>query len=249
MVMPWSRSDWKESIRNAHSNGMPRRSHIALICSSLPSGSEPVSWNSRPTSVDLPWSTWPTMTMRIRSRSELIKVFVMGRASHIAGGAQPLERVFGLAIHGAARALRRLGPLQLGDDRFDRVGDAVDRERDVLVAERAVALAVLGEIQLDHRDLLARDVAPDVHLGPMQQRMDTQVRAGRQVGVEIVPEFRRLVAEVPLPALAARAEHPLLGAHSLLVAPDAGDDAVEAVALDRIPEADGLARRRARGRR
>ena len=54
MVMPWSRSDWKASIRKAHSNGMPRRSHIALMASSLPSGSEPVSWNRRPTSVDLP---------------------------------------------------------------------------------------------------------------------------------------------------------------------------------------------------
>ena len=34
--------------------GMPRRADIALIASSLPSGSEPVSWIRRPTSVDLP---------------------------------------------------------------------------------------------------------------------------------------------------------------------------------------------------
>src|SRR5262245_41155638 len=164
MVMPWSRSDWNESIRNAHSNGMPRRSHIALICSSLPSGNEPVSLNSRPTRVDLPWSTWPTMTMRIRSRSVLMR----GR-SHIARGAQPFERVLGLAVHGASGALRRACGLQRGDDRFDGVCGAVDREGDVAVAERAVALAVLGEIELHHGNPLARDVAPDVDLGPMQQ--------------------------------------------------------------------------------
>src|SRR6185436_3152096 len=63
MVMFWSRSDGRASMRFAHSKGTPRRSAISWSCSSLPSGSEPVSWNSRPTNVDLPWSTWPTMTI------------------------------------------------------------------------------------------------------------------------------------------------------------------------------------------
>ena len=54
MVMPWSRSAWNASSKKAHSNGMPRFSDIALMASSLPSGIEPVSWISRPTSVDLP---------------------------------------------------------------------------------------------------------------------------------------------------------------------------------------------------
>src|SRR5580765_724536 len=61
--MFWSRSDCRASIRFAHSNGTPRRSAIFCNCSNLPSGSEPVSWKSRPTNVDFPWSTWPTMTI------------------------------------------------------------------------------------------------------------------------------------------------------------------------------------------
>ena len=44
MVMFWSRSDWRASMRLAHSKGTPRRSATAWSCSSLPSGSEPVSW-------------------------------------------------------------------------------------------------------------------------------------------------------------------------------------------------------------
>ena len=54
MVIPWSRSAFSASMRKAYSNGMPRRSHMALIASTLPSGIEPVSWNRRPTREDLP---------------------------------------------------------------------------------------------------------------------------------------------------------------------------------------------------
>ena len=63
MVIFWLRSACSASIRNAHSKGTPRRSHVALMASYLPSSSESVSWRKRPTSVDLPWSTWPTMTI------------------------------------------------------------------------------------------------------------------------------------------------------------------------------------------
>src|SRR5262249_18066374 len=99
--------------------------------------------------------------------------------SHVTGGAQPLEGVFGLTVHGPASPLWRPCLFQLDDDFLDSVGIAVDGEGDVLVAERAVALAILGEVELDDRNGLARDVARDVHLGPMQQRVDAQVRARR----------------------------------------------------------------------
>jgi hypothetical protein len=68
MVIPWSRSVCSASSRNDHSNGMPRRALTAFSISSLPSGRLPVSCSRRPTSVDLPWSTWPTMTMRTCGR-------------------------------------------------------------------------------------------------------------------------------------------------------------------------------------
>src|SRR3546814_9303818 len=98
-----------------------------------------------------------------------------------------------------------------------------DRRGDVAVALRAVALAVPGQVERHDGDALAPGVEPDVQLGPVQQRVDANVGARREVGLELVPELRRLVAEVPGPALAARAEHPLLGPRRLLVAADAGD--------------------------
>src|SRR5262249_6065621 len=169
---------------------------------------------------------------------------------HIALGAQPLEGVLGLAVHGAAGALRGLRRFEFGDDLVERGGVAVDREGDVLVAERAIALArpaAAGaartgrEVQIDDWNALAPDVVPDVDLRPMQQRMDAQVGAFRQVGIELVPELRRLVLEVPMAGVAARAEHALLGARGFLVAADARDDAGEAVLGDGGAQAQGLA--------
>src|SRR3546814_13577466 len=90
---------------------------------------------------------------------------------------------------------------------------AVDRKRNADLAERAEALALaVGEIQRHDRDALALDVAPDVDLGPVQQRMDAHVHAGRQVGGEMVPQPGRLVAEIPGAVAPARAENALLGA-------------------------------------
>src|SRR5262249_48544555 len=258
MVMPWSRSDWKASIRKAHSKGIPRRSHMARIASSLPSGSEPVSWKSRPTSEDLPWSTWPTMTARNCSRpapsgerrgapeARAALAAALGDRGalilHVPVSAKPLEGVLAFMVHGPARALGRAGYLQLGDDFVDGPRRAGDGEGDVLVAEGAIALAVLGEIEVDHRHLLPLGVAPDVDLRPMKQGMDAQMVARRQMGVEEVPEFRWLVAEVPLTGIAARAEDALLGANAFLVAANAGDDTGESELGDRRLETCRLAR-------
>src|ERR1051326_806903 len=168
------------------------------------------------------------------------------RRSQIPGDAQALERVLRLVIHGAAGALGRAGHVELGDDLVDGARLRGDREGDVRVAERAIALAVAREIERDDRDGLAPRIGPDVCFGPMQDRMDAQVRAGRQPGVELVPEFRRLAAHVPLAVARARREDALLGAGRLLVAADAGDQAVEAVLLERDLQAFGLACGRAR---
>src|SRR5690606_32912412 len=118
------------------------------------------------------------------------------------------------------------------DDLVDRRRPARDRRRAGSAAERAVALAVPGEIEIDDGNALALDIAPDVELGPMQQRMDAHAGAGRHFGPVLVPELGRLVADVPAGGFAPGAEHPLLGARAFLVAPDAGDDAVEAVRRD-----------------
>src|SRR6478735_419738 len=58
----------------------------------------------------------------------------------------------------------------------------------------------------------------------------------------MIPEFRRLVAHVPIAFETARREHALLGAGGFLVATDAGDQAVKTVFGQRHLEAFGLAR-------
>src|SRR5919199_2080918 len=237
-------------MRKAHSNGMPRRSDMARIASTLPSGKAPVSCSRRPTSVDLPWSTWPTMTILSWWESRVAWEFMaILRASQVTGGAQPLERVLGLVVHRPAGALRDLRGLELGDDLVERARGRRHGGGDVLVAQAAVALAVPGEVEVDDRDPLALRVLPDVDLGPVQERVDADVRAFREAGHVLVPELGRLVLQIPARVLAARREIALLGADRLLVAADAGDQALEAVLLDRGLEAQRLARGRAGGGR
>src|SRR5437868_3232251 len=67
--------------------------------------------------------------------------------------------------------------------------------------------------------------------------------------VELVPEFRRLVAYVPLTLSAARREHALFRARRFFIAANARNQAVEAVLRQRHLQTFGLARRRTRRRR
>src|SRR5262245_36263028 len=166
--------------------------------------------------------------------------------SQVAGLAQALEGILRFVIHGATGSLRNLGGVELGDDLSKRAGVGGDRKRDVGIAERAVALAVAREIERNDRNAFPLRVGPDVALGPMQDRMHAQMRAGWRGGVEVVPELGRLLAHVPEALGAARGEHPLLGAGRFLVAPDAGDQPIEAMLGERQLEPFGLARRRAR---
>src|SRR5215207_4678248 len=76
----------------------------------------------------------------------------------------------------------------------------------------------------------------------MQDWMDPQMRTGRRRIVELVPEFRRLVANIPMTLRAAQREHPLLRARRFFVAPDAGEQAIETVLGECELEALGLAR-------
>src|SRR5471030_1396721 len=126
--------------------------------------------------------------------------------SEITGNPQPLESVFGLMVERPPGTFRHLGVFELDQDFLDRgcVGD--NGIGDVLIAERAIALAVLCQIQRDDRDVLTLGVGPDVGFGPMQDWMNAQMRARRRRGVELVPEFRRLIADVPAALGAARRE-------------------------------------------
>ena len=83
-------------------------------------------------------------------------------------------------------------------------------------------------------------VVPDVDLGPMQDRVHAKVCAVRRRGVEVVPELRRLVAHVPVALGSTGREHALLGARCLLIAPDAGEQPVEAMLRERELQSFGL---------
>src|SRR6185437_7083169 len=163
----------------------PRRALTAFSISSLPSGRLPVSCSRRPTSVDLPWSTWPTMTMRtcgrvvpfgvaetLAGRIMFIGAALLGNRSEIAGDAEPLEGIFGFVIERAAGAFRHLGAVELGQDLVDIRRGRCDRIGDVLVAQRAITLAVFCKIKRDDRNVFTLGVSPDVGLGPMQDRMN-----------------------------------------------------------------------------
>src|SRR5205814_9679337 len=80
-------------------------------------------------------------------------------------------------------------------------------------------------------------------------RVHGEMRAWRWRGVELIPEFRRLVAHVPTTFSSARREHPLLGAGRFLIAANAGDQPIEAVFGEREFQSFGLARSRPRRRR
>src|SRR5260370_33881861 len=165
MVTAWSRSAWKASSANDHSMATPRRSLDARSSSALPTGNAPSSWRSRPISVDLPWSTWPTTT-------NCSGAAVMPAAcSHISLRAQALEGVLALMVHGAAHALGLAARFELEDDLGDGGGGRRHGEGDVPLAERAEALTVAGEIERHHGNvLLALDVAPAVDFGPRKER-------------------------------------------------------------------------------
>src|SRR5215471_21506825 len=150
-------------------------------------------------------------------------------------------------IHGAAGALGSPRGVEFSDDFIDRAGVRWHGKRDVSVAQRAVALAAPREIERDDRDAFTPGVGPDVGLGPVQDRMDAQMRAGGKTRIEVIPEFRRLVAHLPMALKAAGRKHTFLGAGRLFVAANAGNQAIKAMLGQRTFQALGLAGSRTSG--
>ena len=115
---------------------------------------------------------------------------------------------------------------QLLDDLVHRLGRGFDRKGAGGAPQAPVPGAVPPiQIEVDKRDILQLDVFPNVEFGPVQQRVDPDVRALREGGFELIPEFRRLIPEVPLAVLVARRKVSFLGPRALLIRPDAEDNA------------------------
>src|SRR5476649_2665560 len=99
---------------------------------------------------------------------------------------------------------------------------------------------IFGKVQINDRDILTLDVLPDIQLGPMQNRMHADVGVGAEIGLELTPEFRRLILEIPGEISPARREVALLGAGALLVSADADNDRVEVMLRERGLQRVGL---------
>src|SRR5256885_212964 len=135
------------------------------------------------------------------ARGETVAVVMAG--SHVT--------VFTEKLHPAAfvlRAARALGYVcvaQLLDDLVQGFCRGLDRERAGGAAQAPVASPVaLVEVEVDDRNLFGADVFPDVDLGPVEQGMDPDVCAFGERGLELVPQLRRLLPEIPVAVLVAR---------------------------------------------
>src|SRR5207237_1855318 len=107
------------------------------------------------------------------------------------------------------------------DDGLNGICAARGRFGNWTAAERAITLAVSGKIHFRNRNIFALDVAPNINLGPIQQRLHADVFAVRRRGGELLPEFRRLILVVPFKLRIAPREITLLSPGRILDTPDA----------------------------
>src|SRR5258708_15057684 len=113
--------------------------------------------------------------------------------SHIPIASEFLERILVLVVLGADVTFRSPGDPQFLDDFADVGGAGLDRESARRAAQAAIPLALaIREVQWNHWNLLALDIFPHIELRPVEQRMDADMGALFEVGLELVPKFRRL---------------------------------------------------------
>src|SRR3990167_8417503 len=107
---------------------------------------------------------------------------------------------------------------QLIDDLVDRLRGRLDGRGAGCATEAPVASAIaLVEIQIHEGNIFVLDVLPDIDLRPIQQRMDADMGAGRESRLELIPEFGRLIAEIPVAMLIAGRKIPFLRSRPLFV--------------------------------
>src|SRR5215207_11278500 len=136
------------------------------------------------------------------------------RRSHVPFAAERLEPAAVVLVLRASRPfgdVRETAALQLDDDLLHVLGVRHHRLGAWPAAERAKALSLaLVVVEAHGRDALALDVLPDVELRPIEQRVDADVRTWRELGGVLIPEFRRLVGDVPVVLARARRKEAML---------------------------------------
>src|SRR5437764_3187413 len=207
-----------------------------------------VSKSSRPISVDLPSSTEPAVTMRRSSASR--------NSLEVANALAVLHRRLADAVVRSGLAtFRDPGGRDLRHDLVDRRGVADNAAGAAHVADRAEANAGVERLfvrepldelgrgvehpvapedvsfvcEVDGRQLevLARDVLPDVELGPVRDGEHADVLALADARVVEIPELGSLRTGVPLTEVVAEAEDAFHRARPLFVAPGSAQRGVE----------------------
>src|SRR5206468_11067640 len=98
--------------------------------------------------------------------------------------------------------------------------------RDRTAAERTKTFPGSGEIHVRNRNLFSLDVPPDIHLGPIEQRLYEEMFAFCSCGYKLAPEFRRLILVFPFKLRVARCTVSHLRTRAIFVTTNAVDKRV-----------------------
>ncbi len=167
-------------------------------------------------------------------------------SARVAPRSETLARATSLMIASSVAAREITAPVQLASptvrkrtteplDGFvtARLDEGTDRQVHA-IAHHDVAF--VGEVDLRQRHLLAFDVLPHVELGPVRQREGPHALAGVHLALVDLPQFRALLAGIPLAEGVAKGENALLGPRLVLVAPRAAEGGVEAVIVESVEQ-------------
>jgi hypothetical protein len=97
------------------------------------------------------------------------------------------------------------------------------------------ALAFI-QIEIDKGNVFKLNVFPNVDLGPIQQRVNADMRALWKGRFKLIPQLRWLIAEVPIAVLIPGRKIPLFGPRAFFIRANAQDHARIAFIFDQILE-------------
>src|SRR4030095_2228805 len=134
----------------------------------------------------------------------------------------------------AAGALARARGLQFGDNFVDCRCRAFNWMRDWAAAEGTESFSVSRKIHCRNRYIFALDVTPDINLGPIEQRLHTNVLAFCRSSRKLSPKFRWLIFIVPFELGIPRREISLFRASWIFIASNSCNQCVPLVLCQRL---------------
>src|SRR6185295_2676578 len=137
--------------------------------------------------------------------------------------------------------LRHSGMAQLVNNVVHRFCRRFDRGRAGRAAETPIAGSLTFiEIEIDEGNVFELDVLPNIDFSPIQQRMDPDMCSWRKGRLELIPELRRLIPEIPIAMLVTRREVTFLGSLFFNVSATTENNARIALLLNQLLEPIGF---------